>query len=71
MNPYYYIDGVNIHFKHLWAAKYHVYVAFTQEERKKYLRNTCITKVYNEEIVTTTPIIVTDNSYSFGKTKKY
>lgn len=67
---YYQIDGDNNIFRTLRAAKNHIWIAYTQNERLKYLRGTSITKVVNDEAVTLTPIIVTTDSYSFGKTIK-
>lgn len=67
---YYQIDGDNNIFRTLRAAKNHIWIAYTQSERLKYLRGTSITKVVNDEAVTLTPIIVTTDSYSFGKTIK-
>lgn len=65
---YYQIDGDNNTFRSLRAAKDHIWLAYTQEERYKYLRDTSIVKIVNDEAVTMTPIIVTTESYSFGKT---
>lgn len=70
MSCYYLIDGDNNRFRSLREAKHHVWVAYTQEERVKYLSDGVIMRVLNEEVVTITPIIVTDKKYSFGKTKK-
>lgn len=67
---YYQIDGDNNIFRTLKAAKDHIWIAYTQNERLKYLRGASITKVVNDEAVTMTPIIVTTDSYSFGKTIK-
>jgi hypothetical protein len=67
---HYFIDGDNNRFGTLRDAKHHVFIAYTQNERRKYLRDTYICKVVNEEVVTITPIIVTNDSYSFGKTKR-
>lgn len=65
---YYQIDGDNNTFRSLRAAKDHIWLAYTQAERYKYLRDTSIVKIVNDEAVTMTPIIVTTESYSFGKT---
>lgn len=70
MSCYYIIDGENNRFRSLREAKHHVWAAYTQEERVKYLSDGAIMRVINEEVVTITPIIVTDKKYSFGKTKK-
>lgn len=67
---YYCIDGDNNRFRSLREAKHHVWLAYTQEERVKYLRDNAILRVVNDSVVTITPIVVTANNYSFGKTKK-
>lgn len=64
----YQIDGDNNTFRSLRAAKNHVWIAYTQEERLKYLIDTDIVRIVNDEVVTRTPIIVTTDGYSFGKT---
>ena len=64
----YKIDGDNNTFRSLRAAKNHVWMAYTQEERLKYLIDTDIVRIVNDEVVTRTPIIVTTDGYSFGKT---
>lgn len=64
----YQIDGDNNTFRSLRAAKNHVWMAYTQEERLKYLIDTDIVRIVNDEVVTRTPIIVTTDGYSFGKT---
>lgn len=64
----YQIDGDSNVFRSLRAAKHHVWCAYTQEERLKYLRNTDIVKIVNDAVVTRTPIHVTTDGYSFGKT---
>ena len=64
----YQIDGDNNTFRSLRAAKNHVWMAYTQEERLKYLIDTDILRIVNNEVVTRTPIIVTTDGYSFGKT---
>lgn len=71
-NTYYQIDGVNGLFATLKDAKFHIYVAYTDKERAKYLPSSKITKVVNRQAVTYTPVIVDDNGkYKFGKTVKY
>lgn len=64
----YQIDRDNNTFRSLRAAKNHVWMAYTQEERLKYLIDTDIVRIVNDEVVTRTPIIVTTDGYSFGKT---
>lgn len=68
MKTYYQIEGDNYLFRSLRAAKHHVWVAYTQAERLKYLSGTEIVRIENEEVVTRTPIVVTTDGYSFGKT---
>lgn len=71
MKTFYQIDGVNEEFRTLQAAKHHVYIAYTDEERIKYLSGTSITKICNEEAVTMTPINIDRfGNYSFGRTVK-
>ncbi len=64
----YQIDGDSNVFRSLRAAKHHVWCAYTQKERLKYLRNADIVKIVNDAVVTRTPIHVTTDGYSFGKT---
>lgn len=64
----YKIDGDNNAFRSLRSAKHHVWVAYTQEERMKYLRDSYISRIEKDNVVTMTPIIVTIDGYSFGKT---
>lgn len=69
---YYRIDGVNEMFKTLFDAKHHVYVAYTANERIKYLHGTSITHVVGDDVVSITPIKIDENGgYSFGRTVKY
>lgn len=72
-NRYYQIDGVNDLFATLKDAKFHIYVAYTDKERAKYLpAESKICKVVNGEVTTYTPFTVDDNGkYKFGKTVKY
>lgn len=71
MKAFYQIDGVNENFRTLNAAKFHVYVAYTERERIKELTNTVISKIHNDNVTTITPINIDENgNYSFGKTKK-
>lgn len=65
---HYRIDGVNDVFRTLAEAKHHVWIAYTQRERRQYLHGCSIVRVENEEVVSTTPIIVEDETYRFGKT---
>lgn len=66
----YVIEGDESTFRSLRAAKHHVYMAYTQEERIKMLSDSVIMRIKNERVVTRTPIIVTTDGYSFGKTVK-
>lgn len=68
---HYRIDGVNHIFRTMADAKHHVWVAYTQRERRMYLRDCMICKIVNEEVVSMTPIIVEDDSYKLGKTVAY
>lgn len=72
-NLYYQIDGVNELFATLKDAKFHIYVAYTDKERAKYLpESSAIYKVVNGDVKTFTPLFVDDNGkYKFGKTVKY
>lgn len=64
----YQIDGDSNVFRSLRAAKHHVWRAYTQEERLKCLNDASIVRIENDEVVTKTPIHVTTDGYSFGKT---
>lgn len=64
----YQIDGDKNVFRSLRAAKHHVWCAYTQEERLKSLKDFFIVRTENDEVVTKTPIHVTTDGYSFGKT---
>lgn len=66
----YQINGDNNVFRSLRAAKHHVFLAYTQEERIKYLNNADIIRYENDMAVTRTSIYVTTDGYSFGKTIK-
>ena len=72
MKTYYQIDGDNNHFPTLREAKHHVYIAYTERERLKYLQGCNICGVAREEITTITPIIIDEaGGYRFGKTRKF
>ena len=66
----YQIDGDDNVFRSLRAAKYHVFLAYTQEERMNQLNNTDIIRYENDVAVTRTRIYVATDGYSFGKTIK-
>lgn len=65
----YQIDGDSNVFRSLRAAKQHIFLAYTSEERLK-LNGSFIVRIENERVVTKTPIHVTTDGYSFGKTIK-
>lgn len=68
---YYQIDGVNELFKSLYAAKHHVYIAYTPKERIREISGTCITHVKRDEVISMTPIRISEiGAYSFGRTIK-
>lgn len=72
MEKYYQIDGDNNMFATLREAKHHVYVAYTERERVKYLRGSNIVCVRDGEVRTVTPInIDNEGRYSFGRTCIY
>ena len=62
-------EGTNT-FSSLRAAKRHVFVAYTQEERVRELNGEYIYKIVDDEPVTETKIYVTTDTYFFGKTVK-
>ena len=69
---YYRIDGVNENFPSLRAAKLHVSIAYTPEERLRELKGTSIVGYKNDEPYSNTFIIVNElGSYAFGITKKF
>lgn len=67
---YYKIDGVDDKFRSLRNAKRHVWIAYTHSERVKDLSGMRILKIVDDEVKTITPIIVTCDGYSFGRTMK-
>ena len=73
---YYMIDGVNDVFESLRDAKYHIYFAYTPNERIRYFGDDCSyicgVNAKSEEIVTTTLIKVDHKGReAFGRTTKY
>ena len=64
----YQIDGDDNVFRSLMAAKHHIFLEYTQEERIKNLNNREIIRFENDIAVTRTRIYVTTDGYSFGKT---
>lgn len=65
----YQIEGNDSEFRSLRAAKQHIFLAYEPKERLK-LNGSCIVRIENERVVTKTPIHVTTDGYSFGKTIK-
>lgn len=70
MKRYYIIDGDNNTFDTLRAAKYHVEIAYTKEEQKKYLHNSYIVGMQGDKEISQTKITVTDKGVRYGKTEK-
>lgn len=66
---FYRIDGEEQTFRSLRNAKHHIWIAYTQNERLL-LHGSNILKFKNDKIETMTPIYVTEDGYSFGKTIK-
>lgn len=71
MKIYYTIgtEGTNT-FSSLRAAKRHVFVAYTQEERVRKLTGESIYKIVDGEPITKTEICVTTDAYFFSRTQK-
>lgn len=68
----YCIDSVNEDFPSLRAAKLHVSIAYTPEERLRELKGTSIVGYKNDKLYSNTFIIVDKSgSYAFGITKKF
>ena len=65
---YYQINGCDERFRTLRNAKHHVWISFTKEERYRELKGVDIIKFKDDVAVTKTPIFVTIDGYSFGKT---
>ena len=69
MRTYYQIDGDNNVFPSLHEAKWHCEIAYTPRERLRYLQDTCIIKVVNEEAVSYTRVNVSESgALSYGRT---
>lgn len=67
---YYKIDGDDSVFRNLRNAKRHIATAYNHQKRIEMLNGAFIRR-YNEDVVLTeTPILVTNDSLSFGKTKR-
>jgi hypothetical protein len=66
---FYRIDGEEQKFRSLRNAKHHIWIAYNQNERLL-LHGSNILKFKNDKIETMTPIYVTEDGYSFGKTIK-
>lgn len=65
---FYKIDGCDEQFRSLRNAKHHIWIAYSKEERLKELQDVNIIKYKDDVAVTKTPIFVTIDGYSFGKT---
>lgn len=70
MKKFYQIEGDDNQFRSLRNAKHYVYLCYTHEERMKHLKDASIVQLINDKVVTKTPIIITTDGYSFGKTIK-
>ena len=71
MDVKYRIEGEEQEFFTLKDAKFHIYIAYTDDERVKMLNGSSIVKYINGEPKTETSIIVDGaGKYKFGKTKK-
>jgi hypothetical protein len=71
-NNYWTIDGINEAFESLKDAKWHVEIAFTNNERVKWLTNTSISHIVNGEVVSTVKInIDSDGGFKFGRIEKF
>lgn len=70
MKRYYIIDEDNNTFDTLRDAKYHVEIAYTKEEQKKYLHNSYIVGMQGDKEISQTKITVTDKGVKYGKTEK-
>lgn len=66
---FYRIDGEEQKFRSLRNAKHHIWIAYKHNERLR-LNGSNIIKFKNDKIETITPIYVTEDGYSFGKTIK-
>ena len=64
----YKITGLDEEFRCLRSAKQYIYKELSQEERIR-LNGGFILKIRDEKVFTKTPIIVTTDGYSFGKTR--
>lgn len=68
---YWAIDGDNNTFDTLSEAEYHCNIAYTPKERIKYLNNTEIYQIKNNELYSTVTIHTDDNgNLSFSKPTK-
>lgn len=71
-NNYWTIDGINEVFESLKDAKWHVEIAFTNNERVKWLTNTSISHIVNGEVVSTVKISIdSDGNFKFGRIEKF
>lgn len=67
---YYKIDGVDASFRSLRNAKRYISMAYNQGERYGLFRDSFIRKYSEDIVLSKTPILVTNDGYSFGKTKR-
>lgn len=67
---YYKIDGVDASFRSLRNAKQYICSAFNHHERIELFRCSFIRRYNDDVVLTETPILVTNDSLSFGKTKR-
>lgn len=72
MRRIYYTIGTEnqLTFSSLRAAKRHIWMAYTQEERIRELKGESIYKIVDGEPITKTEICVTTDAYFFARTKK-
>lgn len=70
MKRYYIIDGDNNTFDTLRDAKFHIDIAYTPQEQKKYLHDTYIVGMQGDREISQTKITVTDKGVKYGITEK-
>ena len=70
MKRYYIIDGDNNTFDTLRDAKFHIDIAYTPQEQKKYLHGTYIVGMQGDREISQTKITVTDKGVKYGMTEK-
>lgn len=62
-------DSRNL-FRCLGSAKRYICFHFNQEDKLKLLSGKSILRIDDGNIITKTPIVVTNDGYSFGKTRR-